>query len=182
MANTETEVAIQRVADFRQSGCDQSGQAIDAATFDDTVTFLSRVPAAYPALAIEEGDSQVEVFDLNVSDKVPVKPAVSVVNGRRHKSFLVSTHNGAAKIRYVWANAHKIAKELGIGITSDLFLRKVSGQVLLPDGVDLEPIGVEPEGQCVINSDKSFDCPSVNDPYAVQYYFETNLWASCRSS
>ncbi|WP_152206564.1 hypothetical protein [Marinobacter changyiensis] len=185
----EQRASIHRVADFSQSGCSEDGKLTDVAIFDDVV-ILSVKQSSYTAFADVDDGMQVKVFDLAVSEEVPVSPTPTPLNGRMLNSYNISANkNGEANVRYVWKNSHYAHDKPGIGklgITSKLFLWEASGELVVPGGVTVErvsePFNDAVKNNCVMPSKKSFRCTNLNNPDAVLFMFSWDMWASCRSS
>lgn len=185
----EQRVSIHRKADFSQSGCSDSGKPVDIAVFDDLVR-LSVKEKSYTAFASIEDGMRVDVYDVAVSEEVPISPVPTPLNGRILNSYSISVDgSGEAKVRYVWKDSHYSHEGAGtgvLGITSKLFLWAASGELVVPEGVTItaaaEPFNVAVKGSCIRRSMKSFSCSGLSNPDAVLFEYGWDMWASCRGS
>lgn len=184
------EVSIDRVADFRQSGCTENGERKDYAIFRDTVT-LSSPAELYFAFAIVDYAQYVDVYDLSVDEGNPIFPTKkTMIYGKPHFTYPISVNSSnQAKVKYVWKDSHydPFRPNHGmLGIGSKSYLKAASAQILLPHGrsptpVD-EPFGLDYQSTCKSTDDGGFVCTDLKNPDVVLFSFGWKIWANCQGS
>jgi len=184
------EVSIDRVADFRQSGCSESGERKDYAIFKDTVT-LTNSDKIYFAFTMVDYAQYVDVYDLSIDENEPITPTTkTMIYGKPHYTYPISVNSSKqAKVKYVWKSSHYDPLDPNhgmLGIGSKSYLKAASAQILLPDGkrptsVD-EPFGSNYQGSCKSTNDGGFVCTDLKNPDVVLFSFGWEIWATCQGS